>query len=93
SYLKYKDLKSQYPEIPSYKIDKNRIKIPAGWLIDQCGLKGYRDQDAGVHKKQALVLVNYGKASGQDILNLSKKVQHEVFQKFSIQLEPEVNII
>ena len=93
NYSKYKALKNKYPEVPSYKIDENRIKIPAGWLIDQCGLKGYRDQDAGVHKNQALVLVNYGKASGQDILKLSKKVQNEVQEKFSIQLEPEVNII
>lgn len=92
-FSRYKELKKHHPEIPSYKIDESQVKIPAGWLIDQCGLKGYRDKDAGVHKKQALVLVNYGQASGQDILNLSKKVQNQVQEKFSIQLEPEVNII
>ncbi|RRO21843.1 UDP-N-acetylmuramate dehydrogenase [Flavobacteriaceae bacterium 14752] len=90
---KYQALKQQHPNIPSYKIDENLIKIPAGWLIDQSGLKGYRKADAGVHKKQALVLVNYGSASGQDILNLSKKVQDTVKQNFGIDLEAEVNII
>lgn len=92
-FSQYEELKNHYPKMPSYHIDENRVKIPAGWLIDQCGLKGYRKNDAGVHQKQALVLVNYGKASGQDILNLSKTVQNQVKDKFSIQLEPEVNII
>lgn len=85
-------LKAKFPDMPSYQIDENSIKVPAGWLIDQCGLKGFRDADAGVHKKQALVLVNYGNASGQDILNLSKKVQKDVLDKFEIELEAEVNI-
>lgn len=89
----YEELKDLHPEIPSYKIDEDRVKIPAGWLIDQCGLKGFRSKDAGVHEKQALVLVNYGRASGQDILNLSKKIQDKVKEVFSITLDPEVNII
>ncbi len=89
----YEILKQQHPDIPAYKIDKNQIKIPAGWLIDQCGLKGFRDGDSGIHKKQALVLVNYGNASGQDILNLSKKIQNTVKDNFGIDLEAEVNII
>lgn len=89
---KSEDLKSHYPDIPYYRIDENSIKIPAGWLIDQCGLKGYRNADAGVHNKQALVLVNYGNASGQDILKLSKKVRKAVLEKFGIELETEVNI-
>ncbi len=90
---KFQNLKNQYPEIPFYEINDNSFKIPAGWLIDQCGLKGYRNEDAGIHKKQALVLVNYGSASGQDILKLSRKVQTHVKDKFGIDLDAEVNII
>ncbi|WBL26305.1 UDP-N-acetylmuramate dehydrogenase [Zunongwangia sp. HGR-M22] len=86
-------LQKNFPEVPSYKISDTEVKIPAGWLIDQAGLKGYRDGDAGVHKKQALVLVNYGNASGSDILELSLKVREIVKEKFGVELEPEVNII
>ncbi|MBT8264493.1 MAG: UDP-N-acetylmuramate dehydrogenase [Eudoraea sp.] len=89
----YKALIEKDPSVPSYKISEDVIKIPAGWLIEACGLKGMRVGDAGVHKKQALVLVNYGSATGKEILDLSQNIQETVFQKFGIRIEAEVNII
>ncbi|PQB03767.1 UDP-N-acetylmuramate dehydrogenase [Aureitalea marina] len=86
-------LQQRFPDIPHYPAPSGRIKVPAGWLIDQCGLKGFRRGDAGVHQKQALVLVNYGEANGKEILNLAKHVQEEVMIRFGIQLTPEVNIL
>lgn len=86
-------LKEHYPEIPSYPIDEEYMKIPAAWLIDQCGWKGRRFDDVGVHKKHALVLVNYGKGSGTEIFDLSEKIMNNVNETFSVQLEREVNII
>lgn len=88
----YKKLQSQFPEIPSYPVDSEQVKIPAGWLIEKSGFKGKRYKDAGVHHKQALVLVNYGNASGQEIYNLALKIQSFIEKKFSIHLEMEVNI-
>ena len=78
--------------MPHYKISENEFKIPAGWLIDRAGFKGFREGDAGVHKKQALVLVNYGTATGSEILNLAHKIQDKIQSQFKIALEPEVNI-
>ena len=90
---KFESLKKDFPKIIGYKTPENKIKIAAGWLIEKAGFKGYRDGDSGVHKHQALVLVNYGKATGKEIMNLAKKIQKSIFQKFEIQLELEVNIL
>ena len=86
-------LKKEYPSIPSYPISDTEIKIPAGWLVEKIGFKGKRFGDAGVHNKQALVLVNYGNASGVEIYELAKKIKEEVLNKFKVALEIEVNII
>ena len=87
------ELQKEFPNIVGYKVSKDETKVAAGWLIDQVGWKGYRKGDAGIHKNQALVLVNYGNAKGEELVALSKEVQQSVFNKFGIQLEPEVNII
>ncbi|MCK8491892.1 UDP-N-acetylmuramate dehydrogenase [Spirosoma sp. RP8] len=86
-------LKAEYPALPGYPIGDNTVKVPAGWLIEQAGWKGYRAGDAGVHAKQALVLVNYGYATGDEILVLARKVQQSVLEKFGIQISPEVNVV
>ena len=82
-----------HPEAPFYKVAENEYKIPAGWLIEQCGFKGKRFGDAGVHKNQALVLVNYGNATGSEILDLAHTVMNAVENQFGIRITPEVNII
>jgi UDP-N-acetylmuramate dehydrogenase len=88
----FQELQKENPEMPHYKISDNEFKVPAGWLIDRAGYKGFREGDAGVHKNQALVLVNYGTATGSEILILAKKIQDKVQNQFRIALEPEVNI-
>lgn len=90
---RYEELVASYPVMPSYKQADGTFKIPAGWMIEQCGWKGYHEGDAGVHKDQALVLVNYGNASGREILDLAKKIQKSVKEKFKIELEMEVNVV
>lgn len=86
-------LKSKYPFCPQY-VQHNGVKLAAGWLIDQCGLKGYQSGGAAVHTKQALVLINKeGKASGRDIVNLASYIRQKVFERFGVQLEPEVRFI
>ena len=89
----FEKLQANFPEIPSYVVSENERKIPAGWLIEEAGFKGKRFGDYGVHKKQALVLVNYGSAKGSDILKLSKLIQKTIKRIFNITLEAEVNVI
>jgi UDP-N-acetylmuramate dehydrogenase len=83
----------QYRDISAYKTDDLHYKIAAGWLIEQCGWKGFRKGDVGCHPLQALVLVNYGQATGQEIYALSEEIIQSVKKKFGIELEREVNII
>ena len=91
---KLKKLQETYPDMPFYPTgQKDIVKIPAGWLIDRSGWKGKRIGDAGVHPKQALVLVNYGKATGKDIRNLADKIIVDIQDKYDILLQPEVNFI
>ncbi len=90
---KFKRLKKKFPDMVGYKMSEKETKIAAGWLIDNAGYKGYRKDDAGVHKHQALVLVNHGNASGMDILNLAKEIQKKIKDKYSITIENEVNIL
>ncbi len=89
----YENLKINFPNIVAYPLENGNYKLAAGWLIEQSGLKGYRVGDAGVHKLQALVLVNYGGATGNEIYNLSTHVLQTVKAKFGVDLEREVNII
>ena len=91
--IQFEKLKKDFSEMVGYRISETQTKISAGWLIDNAGLKGYRKADAGVHKNQALVLVNYGNASGREIINLAKEIQEVVKEKYGIHIEPEVTIL
>lgn len=93
SLIAFSKLKNNFSNIPSYPIDAEHVKIPAGWLIEKAGFKGKRFGNYGVHKNQALVLVNYGNAKGVDILKLSQLIQKTVMRIFGIQIEAEVNIL
>ncbi len=93
SEIQFIKLKEKYPNLPSYPAREALVKVPAGWLIDQAGWKGYRRGEIGVHAKQALVLVNYGGGSGKDILQLAQDIQNDIAQKFGISLQTEVNIL
>ena len=89
----FEKIHQKFPEMKYYEVSETEVKVPAGWLIEQAGFKGKRFGDAGVHKNQALVLVNYGNATGQEILAVSKDVQDTVFKTFGIHIEAEVNVI
>jgi len=91
--LTFEQFNQEHPEAPFYKVSDVQYKIPAGWLIEQCGFKGKRFGDAGVHKNQALVLVNYGNATGKELLALAEKIIAAVEKKFKIRITPEVNLI
>ena len=90
---KYEELAAQYPQMPHYTVDAQHEKIPAGWMIEQCGWKGKSLGRAGVHDKQALVLVNLGGATGQEVVDLCETIRHDVYEKFGIGILPEVNIV
>ena len=93
SKAKYESLAAQYDKLPYYELDADHVKIPAGWMIDQCGWKGKSLGRAGVHDKQALVLVNLGGATGEEIVTLCEAIQNDVKAQFDIDIYPEVNII
>lgn len=89
----YATLQENFCDIPSYPVSENEVKVPAGWLIEKAGFKGKRFDDYGVYKNQALVLVNYGNAKGEDILKFSKLIQKTIIRLFNITIESEVNIL
>ena len=90
---KLESIRSNFPNIPFYELEDGSIKIPAGWLIETCGWKGKSLGNAGVHEKQALVLINKGNSTGTEIFHLAEKIQSDVLKKFEIKLEPEVLIL
>ena len=90
---KYRELAAKYPDMPHFDAGGERVKIPAGWLIEQCGWKGRSLGRAGVYEKQALVLVNRGGATGREIVSLCEAIQHDVREKFGIKIQTEVNIV
>ena len=89
----FEALKQQYPNIPHYEEPNDKVKVPAGWLIEQAGWKGWHDEHVGVYEKQALVLVHLGGGTGKDIVDLAKKIQDSVEAKFGIAITPEVNFV
>ena len=93
TFTNYEILKEKFPGIVGYDLGNGNVKLAAGWLIEQCGWKGKTFGDAGVHKLQALVLVNYGSAKGSEVFELSQKIMDSVKEKYGVELEREVNII
>lgn len=93
SQVQFKEIKMKFPEIVSYPVNEQKVKLAAGWLIEKAGWKGKNFGNYGVHKKQSLVLVNYNSANGREIFNLSQEILEDVFNKFQVKLEREVNIL
>ncbi|MEO1436464.1 MAG: UDP-N-acetylmuramate dehydrogenase [Bacteroidota bacterium] len=91
--VQFESLLARFPHMVHYPLDNAQFKIPAGWLIEQCGWKGKRVGQTGAYAKQALVLVNYGQATGQEVWQLAQAIQDSVVNKFNIRLQPEVNVI
>ena len=89
----YLQLKAEFPEIVAFPAGEKKMKLAAGWLIEKAGWKGFRKGDAGVHNKQALVLVNYGEAKGEEIKSLAEDILHSIYTTFAVRLDIEVNII
>ena len=89
----FEALQKDFPNIPHYDEPNGKVKVPAGWLIEQSGWKGWRDEHVGVYDKQALVLVHYGGGKGLDIVELARKIQDSVEAKFGIRISPEVNFV
>ncbi|MEK6477140.1 UDP-N-acetylmuramate dehydrogenase [Catalinimonas sp. 4WD22] len=90
---KFESLQQAYPQVPGYKLADDRVKVPAGWLIEQCGWKGKKVGNTGIHNQQALVLVNHGQAQGNEVITLAMQIKDSVWEKFGIEITPEVNII
>ena len=91
--LKLQPLLYKYKDVPFFDVDKLYVKIPAGWLVEKAGWKGLRHSDVGVHEDQALVIINYNEATGEQVKKFSEKIQQDVEHKFGVSLEPEVNIL
>ncbi len=89
----FEQVQKHFPDIKHFDVSPTEVKVPAGWLIEKAGYKGYRKGDAGVHKNQALVLVNYGNATGAEIVALAREIQQKIADTFTITIEAEVNII
>lgn len=91
--IDFEGLKAEFPNIPGYNLENQTVKVPAGWLIEFCGWKGHHRGEVGVHDRQALVLVNHGKGTGTEILELAEEIRRSVADRFGIVLENEVNVI
>jgi UDP-N-acetylmuramate dehydrogenase len=93
SKLNFQKIQKKFPEAPNFQLPNSKIKIPAAWLIETLGFKGFKDGNVGVNKLQPLVLVNYGGGTGEQVLDLAQKIKTRVLEEFGIDLETEVNVV